>query len=388
MITRFRLALLGLALPLLLAACGAPPASSWPGLSTDGQQAFIAYGTHVYAIDLDSAKQAWAHPVEAGAGEQFYSNPGVGDGVIVAGSQGTLSQFHGVLYGLGEDGRQKWCLAFDSVAGDRTGCPTTPEAPQAINLLFINVLPAVDNRLIGGVTVAGDTAYFGMANDNFYAVDVDTGRHKWTFTTGGSIWAAPLVTDGLIYAASLDHFVYAINRETGRETWSTDLGAGIGGPPAELDGTLLVGTFGNEVVALDALTGDKRWSFPTENWVWGGIAVRDGLAYFADLSGNLYAVDVAGGTQVWRQTLAGQIRSAPALDGDALYIGDLDGNLYARRVSDGGELWTRQIEGQLLTTPVVVAEKNQVLIAVHQGKNLLERYGLDGALLQPWAPSQ
>ena len=48
----------------------------------------------------------------------------------------------------------------------------------------------------------------------------------WVFPTKNSIeYTSPAVVNGVVYAASHDHYVYALNAETGHMLWSFETGA-------------------------------------------------------------------------------------------------------------------------------------------------------------------
>lgn len=391
--SRLRTALLGLISLVFLAGCSAPPAASWPGLAANAELAFVAYNTRVVAVNLTNGKQAWSFPTSGGT-EMFFADPGVSPDMIVVGSEGPANSHSGALFGLDPaTGEQQWCLAFDEKAAQRLNCPLTPTATRSV---FFGLMPPVDNRLVGGITVADGVAYFGMANHNIYAVNAQTGEYLWEATARHPVWAAPTVAADTVYAVSLDHSLYALDRATGQIQWSQDLGGMLVGAPALTDGTLLVGTFGKQLVALDAARqGSERWSIPTDNAVWSGPAVVDGVAYFTDLSGGLYAADAATGELVWRQTPGGVLRGTPAVAGGLVFIGDKDGNLYARNASDGAEAWTQKVAGdnpgQILASPVVVPEKELILVAPYQGSNWLVAYTTTGVPTAPkwaFAPSQ
>lgn len=389
-----RLLLLGVGLALFASACVAPPPNSWPGLSANDELAFVAYNHQVIAVNLSDGKQRWAFPPSPG-GELFFAEPGVSDEIIVVGSEGTLGQFHGALFGLDPaNGAQKWCLALDSRARDRLTTPTAPcpLIPGGDEATFFGlIMPPVDNRVIGGIVVRDGVAYVGLANNRVIAVDALTGELRWARDLSQHpIWTAPLVDDTSVYVASLDHKLYALARSDGAKKWEVDLGASLGGTPALQDGVLYVGTFGDKVAALRAQDGRELWRAEATNWVWGGPAVRDGVVYFADLNGTVFALNAQNGRELWRQTPGGKIRSTPALLNDLLFIGDRDSNLFALNVADGALQWTQSIPGggHIYTTPLVMPERDLVISAVYQGSNLLVAYTPGGAFKWAFAPSQ
>ena len=60
-------------------------------------------------------------------------------------------------------------------------------------------------------TVAGDTLLVGSEIGEAYGLDVNDGRIKWTFETGGKITASPIVSAGILFIASQDGKLYAIS---------------------------------------------------------------------------------------------------------------------------------------------------------------------------------
>ena len=79
---------------VLLSACagGAVRGTSWPGLATDGNMAYLADGPFVYAISLGDGREIWRYPGQRNSKLAFYSPPALTpDGLIIVGSAGTDS---------------------------------------------------------------------------------------------------------------------------------------------------------------------------------------------------------------------------------------------------------------------------------------------------------
>ena len=60
--------------------------------------------------------------------------------------------------------------------------------------------------------VVGETVYVGEGDGDFSAHDASTGEQRWSYRTGGGIWATPVVHEGYAYVGSDDGFVYAFRR--------------------------------------------------------------------------------------------------------------------------------------------------------------------------------
>ncbi len=71
------------------------------------------------------------------------------------------------------------------------------------------------------IVVSAKTVFFGSsADDTLRALDAETGRLRWKFTTGGPIRFAPSVYDDRVYLASDDGFLYCLRVATGELVWN------------------------------------------------------------------------------------------------------------------------------------------------------------------------
>ena len=341
-------------LPLLLAACagGASPSSSWPGLTTDGETVYVAYGPAVYAVSLADGRQVWRFQPEGDAASQFYATPALDDeGNLYVGS------YDGDLIALEADsGAIVW-------AKQLTG-----------------------GRIVGGPAVAGDLLIVPSSDRTVYAVRRESGQNVWSFQSDRALWATPLVEGELVFLAGLDHTMYALDRQTGDLIWQQELEGALADRPALLNGLLLAGTFGHSLNALDKTNGQVSWSVETTDWVWGNPVVIDETALFGDVSGVLYAVD-GQGNPLWDISLDGQIAASPAAANGAVYFVTEAGSVFARQVSDNAPLWEQTVDGQLLADPIVV--DTTLVVAALNGENLLTALNTDsGAVRWTYQPAE
>lgn len=380
-------------LALVLTGCVAPPANSWAGLTLSGDTVLVSNNHSVSAVNVTDGKEAWFFPPNASTSTDLYfGEAAVGEDLILIGSEGPTAQFHGVIHALNADRSVKWCRALDQNGANRTQCELIDGGTKfTFEFSGFGILPPVDNRVVGGITLAEGVAYVGTANNDILALDANTGTVKWRKKANGPIWGMPLMADGLVYVPSLDHNLYAFNATNGEVVWQKDMGASIGSAPALADGKLYVGTFGNAVHALNATTGEEVWQYAASNWVWGTPAVSNNQVYFADLSGNVVAVNAANGTEVWKATVGAAVRGSPAVAGDTLIVGDKAGNLHFLDLATGQarpSVSPQAVQGggQILSSPLVVPGKDLVLIATYQGSNLLTAYTTSGAFRWAYTP--
>lgn len=361
-----------------LAACGARVANAnWPGLSTDGERAYVAYGPGVIAYDVEAQEQVWSFPEEPGASLQFFAAPSVQDGRVIVGDYGESGGFFS----------PSLVVSVYALDGDGQG---TPE------ILWTDSDVAQD-RIVAPPLQVGDRAFVGTADNFVLALDAVTGDLQWEFETEHSVWAQPSYKDGVLFVASLDQTVYALDAESGAELWRRQLGGALAGRPVVDSGLVYVASFDNQVHALDVESGEEQWAAPAEDWVWGAPTLADGVVYFADISGNVFAVEADTGNPVWSQQVAGAVQTSPVVVDDVVYVasGTVDeeeeteqGTLVALAVADGQELWQENTPAPLYSTPIVVGDS--IVVAMQSEAALLMAFGLENGG-QQWVfapPSQ
>jgi ABC-type branched-subunit amino acid transport system substrate-binding protein len=59
--------------------------------------------------------------------------------------------------------------------------------------------------------VVDRVVYVGSCDNYVYALDAATGKERWRFQTGDSVFSSPAVVDGVLYIGSNDSYVYALD---------------------------------------------------------------------------------------------------------------------------------------------------------------------------------
>lgn len=80
-------------------------------------------------------------------------------------------------------------------------------------------------------------------------------RRVWSFSADDAVFAAPTVTDGVVYVAAED----------------------------------------STVRAFDAADGAVRWTFETDDPTFSAVSVGDDTVFAGDMRGNVYALTTADG---------------------------------------------------------------------------------------------
>jgi outer membrane protein assembly factor BamB len=347
----------------VLAACGAGGTSSnWPGLTTDGQAVYVAYGPGVVGFDAETQQQVFTYPAEPSATLAFFAAPSIQDGQLVLGDYGSSSgpfspQTVVTLYGFSAND-SRWDMQWEK-SGLATG------------------------SIVASPLQVGDRVFVGTADNYVYALDRDSGEPLWPepFRTDHSIWGSPAYRDGLLFVNSLDATVYALDADTGQERWRTLLEGALASSPILNEDLVYVTSFDHRLHALDAANGEIRWEFAAKDWIWGSPSYSEGVVYFADVKGNVFAVDGKTGQEIWTRPVGQSVQTAPVVHEGRVYIGSEgdtesgQGLLMAMTADDGGELlWQQATPAPLYTTPVIVG--TNIVVTVQDESALLLAYDL------------
>lgn len=340
---------------VLLSACATGTnTTSWPGLTADKDNAYLANGQFVYAARLSDGFKVWQYPAQAGT-EEFFSDPVLtADGQLLAGSSGRDN----ALYSLDpHTGTSKWAAPFTA-----------------------------SDRWVASPLVVGDTVYAANNNGTLYALKLATGQLAWSVRISHSLWGTPSTDGKLIFVTSLDHFLYAVDPGSHKVAWKTDLGGSIPGSSlvASDGGLLYSGSFARKVYAVEPVRGTVRWTANLKDWVWSTPTLIGDSLIAADISGNLYALAAADGKNTWPEVKPdGPVTATPlALPDGGVVVATESGFLYAYK-ADGSALWPPvNIGGKIYTTPVLAGDR--ILVAPMGAQYWIYAVNSKDGSLAPW----
>lgn len=375
--SRLIILLLLLATFVLTSCAGAANAANWPGLSTDGENLYVAYGPGIFGIEAESQDLLWQYRPE-NASLFFYAPPSVEDGRAVVGdfgaAQGLFSpQTIVSIYGLDvSDNAVQTRWSRNDLAKD---------------------------RIVAGPLQIDGVAYVATSDNLLLALDVESGDELWRFSAEFSIWAQPTYHDGRLFVASLDRHLYAIDAADGSEIWAAELSGAMSAQPVVNPDENLVyaASYDSELHALDMDEGTEVWSVPATDWIWSAPALAEGTLYFGDSSGNVFAVNAADGDVLWqtgihamnvvaevRQNppleIKGAIQASPVVQDGVVYVASLgnseseEGLLVALKATTGEELWQTTTPAPLFSNPVIIGDV--IVVAMQSEAGILQGYTL------------
>ncbi|MFF1872982.1 PQQ-binding-like beta-propeller repeat protein [Kitasatospora herbaricolor] len=174
---------------------------------------------------------------------------------------------------------------------------------------------------------------------------------SWSFRTGGSIWAQPVISGDIVYIGSSDCVIYALDISTGQLRWSRELPFYISSSPAASTDAVYLGLpsigWKGGVVGLSALNGQPCWEYGAGTAADFAPTVIDNIIYFAGGDGKVRAITAGKTRPRWASRVgAGNWYAPQAADG-MIYIGGTSGHICALESRTGKERWRYTTKGKV-----------------------------------------
>lgn len=293
----------------------------------DGHVYIGASDKHLYALNAQTGKLAWAYETDGGV----YASAVVVNGTVYVTSGSVDAQRDDVdLYALdAERGTLKWRVPVLGTFG------STP-------------------------TVGDGVIYLGSTSGFLYALDAETGNLVWTFEadkslskTAGAITGAPLLLNGNLFFGTTNRQVYAVRAENGTLAWKVRLDEDVVGSAAT-DGqrVFVTGDFGT-LYALNSQDGAILWTHLAQIGTDSAPSVRRATVYRAGRDG-LFALGAATGEVLWRNANTTTAAEHVAVSDTTVFLTDIDGHVSAVDAATGKLHWRRLIAAFIDSSPVVV----------------------------------
>jgi outer membrane protein assembly factor BamB len=301
----------------------APPAVQWkfsvpaPVYASpvaDEQAVFFgALDSSFYAVDMVTGKKRW----------QFKTRGEIRSTALLDHAHIYFISGDGHLYCLDKNGKQVWTFSGTEKKYDFAD--------------YHQSSPVLSNGIL----------YAGMGDGNLYAVEEQSGKLKWKFTTGGPVHTRPAVDDKAVYFGSFDGNVYAVDINNGTLVWKFKTAGQVYFPKGEVQGdpvlmnnTVVVGARDFNVYALDKEKGYAHWNKVfTRGWVLSNTC-RDSILYMAGADERmLAAIDSKTLAEKWKRKMELLVFGKPAFGNNRMYIGTTIGKLHGIDMNSGADKW-------------------------------------------------
>lgn len=294
---------------------------------------------------------------------------------------------------------------------------------------------------ISAAVIAADTIYVANGYSSqvtdslpgrLYAISAKSGEEIWQFSMLAGGASAPVVVDGVVYAADTAGNLYAIQSGTGTELWRTNLDGRWVSSPAVSGDTLYVATtpfrvtlqvalssdrvfvgsgllnngpdqtmlyaldttdgsvrwvsadFPSDapgITALDAASGETAWRFPMVSLEVGPVFSEQVIYAGSSVEGTLFAIDARNGVQRWESILGEDlpVDSSPVVVDERVILNTAFGQTIALDARSGDEVWRQAAQHRSFLNSPVFAGEEVIVVDVAGG---VSAYSIDdGAVL-------
>lgn len=301
---------------------------------------------YVYALDNRTGEVVWTFPTKG----KVYSTPSVWQNFVIFGS----SDHH--IYCLNaENGLLQWeyttgkaVLASAITQGGVGYIGSSDGVFRAFDLesgRLIWSFEGIKDYVSGKPLIYGNRIYFGSWGNDFYALDMATGRKEWEWSNGSAnrmlspAACYPVGSNGRIFIVAPDRYMTALDAQTGQVVWRENKEKDLGIRVRESmglseDGKLVyVKTMDGELLGIST-TADhmevvwkSKLQLPYELTP-SAITVADGLVFVPSHSGLVSAVNAADGEVVWQYKISNaMVNPMTILSGRRLAAGSMDGEI-------------------------------------------------------------
>lgn len=191
--------------------------------------------------------------------------------------------------------------------------------------------------------------------------------------SGCSWFGGDEADDGELQPAELVDFDAEVEID---RIWSSDVGASEEEyldslRPVVSGGVVYAASGEGDVNAFDAQNGDRLWRVEIDTELSGGVGVGAGAVFVGDRDGMLFAINTTDGVQLWTAQLSSELLSPASSDGDLVVVKSQDGNIFGLEASTGEQRWRYNTDNPVLTlygssSPLIV--KRTVVAASAAGK--------------------
>jgi outer membrane protein assembly factor BamB len=180
----------------------------------------------------------------------------------------------------------------------------------------------------GSAAIANGLVYIGAMEGSLYALDLATGKAKWTYKAG-PIKGGPSFHDSKVFVGDADGIFHCVDANTGKKLWTYDASGEVTSGGNFSGNTVIFGAYDEHLRCL-SLDGKELWKFNVPGGpVLASPVVAAGRTYVSGCDSTLHVIDTKTGKELGAVQLEGQTGASAAVVGDDLYVGTMSNQMLA-----------------------------------------------------------
>ena len=245
--------------------------------------------------------------------------------------------------------------------------------PEALDLVWEWKVP--NGAFEATPVIAEGVVFIGDLDGNLFALDLQTGRPRWTRKFDTSFNSAGAVRGERFYVGDTDGRLHCLQVSNGETTWTFESQGEISSGPNFHEANILFGSQDGTLYCLTAETGELVWQFAIDNQIRCTPTVVANRAFVAGCDGKLHVIDITRGEGLASVDIQGPTGVTPAVAGDHVYVGTEQGTMFCINWKRPDVVWT--FEDSRRRQPIRSAP------AVSEGKVV---FGRDRGKSTVWTP--
>jgi hypothetical protein len=180
----------------------------------------------------------------------------------------------------------------------------------------------------------------------------------------------PVISNGVVFAGTMEGGAYAINATTGATLWSASIPGGTVSTAAVGNGVAVFVTVKGGVYAFNVTNGVQVWTYDSGYAITASPCIQGNQVYVANHRGDVIALNEVSGTLVWSTRVTAPVAGEIAADATYVYVPAEDMFVYEIGTAAGAIAASHRVWGQSFqnTNPVVFNGKLWVTSACGPGK--------------------
>ncbi|GAB1256661.1 outer membrane protein assembly factor BamB [Aurantivibrio plasticivorans] len=236
-------------------------------------------------------------------------------------------------------------------------------------------VPAADGRFVAVQSFDG----------RLVGLDFDDGKELWSYEVKPPLLtlrghSAPVIENGIVYAAFATGKIVAIQAEDGVVVWEQRVAipkgrsdfeklVDIDGSPLVVGEILMVASYQGQLMALSKSTGRPLWAEEISTFM--PLSASAGVVYATDAQSSVKAFKMGNGSQAWNnvELLRRKLTGPMAWSGYVAVADEIDGYLHVLDSENGSLVARKKINGSGVRSPLV-ARGDTLYVLSNSGKLL------------------